>query len=271
MLAIKDGTPFFNFLDAFVQAASEVFSQALGTPWTVELAAADARAADDAPLQYFQLSVSGQLAGHAAFEFQGPDVVRLAQDFLGETTDPSSDLSVDHLEALIKLLRQVAGVATTRLKSNFGDVTLQLDAAEAPTWTGNTVRLIAKEASGASVRLGLRLSPGLEACFSSVAPTPSTFEVATESDSAPQQPRPAAVNLDRLVGVDLSLTLRFGRRIMTSHEILELTRGSVIELDRKLREPADLLLGDKLIARGEVVVVDGNYGIRVTEVADAML
>jgi flagellar motor switch protein FliN/FliY len=58
---------------------------------------------------------------------------------------------------------------------------------------------------------------------------------------------------------------------MTSHEILELTRGSVIELDRKLQEPADLLLGDKLIARGEVVVVDGNYGIRVTEVADAML
>jgi flagellar motor switch protein FliN/FliY len=49
---------------------------------------------------------------------------------------------------------------------------------------------------------------------------------------------------------------------------VELTSGSVIELDRQVQEPADLLLGEKLIARGEVVIVDGNYGLRVTEVAD---
>ncbi len=42
----------------------------------------------------------------------------------------------------------------------------------------------------------------------------------------------------------------------------------MVELDRQVQEPADLLLGDKLVARGEVVIVDGNYGVRVTEVID---
>jgi len=56
---------------------------------------------------------------------------------------------------------------------------------------------------------------------------------------------------------------------MTLREILDLASGSVIELDREVQEPADLLLGDKLIARGEVVIVDGNYGIRITEVPDS--
>jgi flagellar motor switch protein FliN len=48
--------------------------------------------------------------------------------------------------------------------------------------------------------------------------------------------------------------------------VLELTSGSVIELDRHVEEPVELLLDGKVIARGEAVVIDGNYGLRVTEV-----
>ena len=46
-----------------------------------------------------------------------------------------------------------------------------------------------------------------------------------------------------------------------------LTAGSVVELDRKIQEPVDLLLDGRLVARGEVVVIDGNYGLRVTDVS----
>jgi flagellar motor switch protein FliN/FliY len=268
MLAIKAGTPLYNFFDAFRQAASDVFSRALNAKWTVELAATNAPAPADASLQSFSLSVSGPLAGHAAFQFQPLDVVKLAQAFLGEAADPSAKLSPDHIEALTELLRQVIGVATTRLKTNFGDVQLQLGAIETPTWAGTTVGMTAKQASGNGFTLGFRISSELEVAVSRATPTPPKAQLAADSGSTPSGPRPAALNLDRLAGVDLSLTLRFGRRIMTSREILKLAHGSVIELDRKLQEPADLLLGDKLIARGEVVIVDGNYGIRVTEIAD---
>lgn len=71
--------------------------------------------------------------------------------------------------------------------------------------------------------------------------------------------------LELLLDVNLALTLRFGQRDLTLREILDLCAGSVIELDRAVEEPAELLLGDKVIARGQVVTVDGNYGIRVTE------
>lgn len=74
-------------------------------------------------------------------------------------------------------------------------------------------------------------------------------------------------NLDLLLDVELAVTLRFGRREMLIKDILELSSGSVIELDRQVSEPVDLLVDRKIIARGEVVIVDGNYGLRVTEVA----
>ena len=53
---------------------------------------------------------------------------------------------------------------------------------------------------------------------------------------------------------------------MLLREIMELDAGSVVELDRQVQEPVDLLLAGRLIARGEVVVVNGNYGLRVLEV-----
>lgn len=74
------------------------------------------------------------------------------------------------------------------------------------------------------------------------------------------------VNLDLVMDVELSVTLRFGQRKLALREVLELTTGSVIELDRQVEEPVELLLEGKVIARGEAVVIDGNYGLRVTEV-----
>jgi len=66
--------------------------------------------------------------------------------------------------------------------------------------------------------------------------------------------------------VELNVSLRFGQRQLPLREVLELTNGSIIELDRMVDEPVELFLDGKLIARGEAVVVDGNYGLRVTEI-----
>jgi flagellar motor switch protein FliN len=76
-------------------------------------------------------------------------------------------------------------------------------------------------------------------------------------------------NLGLLMDVELDVRLQFGCRQTTLREVLELTTGAVLELDREIQEPVDLLLNGRVVARGEVVVVDGNYGLRVTEVASA--
>jgi flagellar motor switch protein FliN len=78
------------------------------------------------------------------------------------------------------------------------------------------------------------------------------------------------VNLELVLDVELNVTVRFGQRQLTLREVLELTSGSVIELDRQVEEPVELLLDGKVIARGEAVVVDGNYGLRITEVPQSM-
>lgn len=74
-------------------------------------------------------------------------------------------------------------------------------------------------------------------------------------------------NLELLMEVELGVTLQFGCRQATLREVLELAAGAVLELDREIDEPVDLLLNGRVVARGDVVVIDGNYGLRVSQVA----
>ena len=76
-----------------------------------------------------------------------------------------------------------------------------------------------------------------------------------------------APGLELLLDVELETSLRFGAREMPLSEILDLGPGDVVELDRHVADPVDLIVGDKIVARGEVVLVNGNFGLRVTEVA----
>jgi flagellar motor switch protein FliN/FliY len=73
--------------------------------------------------------------------------------------------------------------------------------------------------------------------------------------------------VELLLDVELEATLRFGCRELPLTEVLELGPGDVVELDRHVNDPVDLIVGDKIVARGEVVLVNGNFGLRVTEVA----
>ncbi len=83
--------------------------------------------------------------------------------------------------------------------------------------------------------------------------------------------RPAAeggqdINLDVVLNVDLDLSLEVGRTTISVKNLLQLNQGSVVELDRLAGEPLDVLVNGTLVARGEVVVVNDKYGIRLTDV-----
>ncbi len=78
----------------------------------------------------------------------------------------------------------------------------------------------------------------------------------------------SSANLDLLLDIELQASLRFGGREMLLSEILDMAPGDVVPLDRSVHAPVDLVIGDRIVARGEVVLVDGNYGLRVTEVAE---
>jgi flagellar motor switch protein FliN/FliY len=76
-------------------------------------------------------------------------------------------------------------------------------------------------------------------------------------------------NLDLILDVTVPVTVCIGSVRKTISEILSLAPGQVIELDRAAGDPVDLFVNDRLVARGEVVVVGDHYGFRVTEIVSA--
>ncbi|MCQ6557909.1 flagellar motor switch phosphatase FliY [Paenibacillus mendelii] len=73
-------------------------------------------------------------------------------------------------------------------------------------------------------------------------------------------------NLNLLLDIPLKVTVELGRTQKQIKDILELSQGSIIELDKLAGEPVDILVNNKLIAKGEVVVIDENFGVRVTDI-----
>jgi flagellar motor switch protein FliN/FliY len=72
--------------------------------------------------------------------------------------------------------------------------------------------------------------------------------------------------LDLLLDVELPVSVSFGRAQLLLKDVIKLTTGSIIELNRSISEPVDVIVNNCVIARGEVVVVEGNFGVRVHEV-----
>ncbi len=75
-------------------------------------------------------------------------------------------------------------------------------------------------------------------------------------------------NLDLLLDVQIPISVEVGRTELSLDKVLNLVPGSVVTLDKKSEEPVDLRVNGKLVARGEVVLVDDTYGLRITEILD---
>jgi len=133
----------------------------------------------------------------------------------------------------------------------------------------------------------------LEVIFGDNQPAPLTFGFAEEllerlgpkaaqKDASPSKPgamvapaftsAPAAAphqdskTLDLLLDVELPISVSFGRAHLPLKEVMKLTTGSIVELNRTISEPVDIIVNNCVIARGEVVVVEGNFGVRIQEV-----
>lgn len=91
---------------------------------------------------------------------------------------------------------------------------------------------------------------------------PASFSEFEEVPTSPKSTR----NLDMLLDIPLKVTVELGRTRRTVEDILDLSSGSIIELDKLAGEPVDILVNNKLIAQGEVVVIDENFGVRVTDI-----
>jgi flagellar motor switch protein FliN/FliY len=248
-----------SYLEVWRESFSQVLSQVAGAAVTVTLPQAADTLASAETDSFLMVAATGSLRGEMMLRLPRASALVLAQLLLSEKPDPAAEFKPDHRDAAEEFVRQVAGHVTTAIKPLYGETQLRVDAGEKPAW-----------------------SPAAAGCLQSAEPAPFQIEWQVSAALAaalhPAE-KPAAATaamnnpdgkLDLLLDVGLEVSLRFGGRRMLLREILELGAGSVVELDRQVEEPAELLLDGKLIARGEVVLVDGNYGLRVTELVNAV-
>jgi flagellar motor switch protein FliN/FliY len=238
-----------TYLDCWTGVATALFAQALaGEP---ELAESLPK-----PLEAGSFGFAATLEGDQKGRFSVIlDAAILESHLLGEGTEQKAAWS--------EVLREVCEAAAGELLARSGAKcrVVKFEAADAESKISRAFQLrSADRAWTILVRDDVRV------------PKPSVkTAAASESDTvappAETQIPAVAPGVELLLDVELEATLRFGCREMPLGEILELGPGDVVQLDRHVSDPVDLIVGDKIVARGEVVLVNGNFGLRVTEVA----
>jgi len=266
-----------EYLQAWGTSIGRVLQEVAGAPHTWQELSPEATRALLASLKdksiALQFEATQHLSGNQGFLLSKKDAVRLAQLLLSEPEDGSSVVSDDHRDAIAELFRQFAGAAASALKELAGgEVSFK--------WVG-----LDPFPGQPALQSGIQWdSPGLTP-LTLIAELDSTLVTALNPISPPvaqplelpaPTPPPAPLvpsrdpKLELLMDVELDVTLRFGERQMVLRDILDLSAGSVVELNQYVQDPVELLVGKKVIARGEVVVVDGNYGLRVMEIISPM-
>jgi len=208
------------------------------------------------------LKLEGALSGSAVLEMSEADssvlTAQLAQRSADGAQVPGQSVSV------AGLLSQTIALAAKKTRATHGKTLVTVSSGDAPVWRpSHALSLITDAPNCAAFAVRILLSEAI------VAPSPSAMPAeAPVQNTSPAREALQQANLDRILEVALELKIQFGRRVLPLVDLVELAAGSVIELDKRAQEPASLLLGGKVIARGEVVLSEGNYALRVTEICD---
>jgi len=219
---------------------------------------------------HLRFEAAQSLSGEQGFVLSKGDGVRLAQLLLAEPQDASTAMSDDHKDAVGELFRQFAGAAAMALKGLAGGEVSFKWAGMEPL-QGEPGARIGVQVGSANSTPFIMLIEVSSALVTALNPAPQPSAPALVLPAPTESPaRARDAKLELLMDVELDVTLRFGERQLLLRDILDLNAGSVVELDQNVQDPVDLLVGGKVVARGEVVVVDGNYGLRVMEIVSPM-
>ena len=260
------GKTYRPFSDAFFSALVAAIGDASGSPWLISAVPDEQSTADESEPVRINLTLEGDLGGEFLLEFRRTDAALLAAKCLQQA---AGEFGTEQSEALLKCIEAAMSRFCSAVAEEYGTFTSQASIASDPASdSANVADVTAVDDGGTRVSLLMYLNPApAEALSLQAERAGATHGKSKEAVGEKEgQPNPEQVNLQLVMDVELNVTLRFGQRQLALREVLELTSGSVIELDRQVEEPVELLLEGKVIARGEAVVIDGNYGLRVTEV-----
>jgi flagellar motor switch protein FliN/FliY len=247
-----------RFASAFATAASASLSTAIGSAWPLEVMQGSDSPTRKAQSVQFRMKVDGDLRGECFVEFYEPPV----SDLVAKMGNAGEQTAADKAKTLANVLATATSSLATALAPEFGELTFRVDCVSGLAFGGMFVVPLAASADPAQAPVLLYFDNQLIAAM-------AARNAGTQASTAPERGFNPG-NLKLVMDVELNVSLRFGQRQLPLREVLELSSGSVIELDRLVDEPVELLLDGKVVACGEAVIVDGNYGLRVTEIPQAI-
>ncbi|MGA9669752.1 MAG: flagellar motor switch protein FliN [Terracidiphilus sp.] len=247
-----------EFAGGFADSLAESLSGAAGLPWKLKVLDDSDPSAQAGQKIHFRLAIEGVFRGELILEFCEPQVSQLASKICGHAVQAFSN---EDGEALAKVISSAMSRFSTSTFADFGKVTFKVERATSPAVGGmSVVSLTADGEDQSSMPITFYFNSKLLESLASGSAPKDPLEI--------EKARVDPVNLNLVLDVELNMSLRFGQRQLPLREVLELSSGSVVELDRQVDDPVELLLDGKVIARGEAVIVDGNYGLRITEITE---
>lgn len=243
--------------EAFAREMAVAVAALLGESTTITPAGVPATA----PAWHARLTATGVLTGDFEVALSDADGRRISALIMGfEPAEVGED-------AVLDTLRELCGQAIGALKENpeTSGVVLAMVAVAAgpPVAAPREAWQFPLTSDAVPV---LIVAGELGAAASAPTLSPVARPTAVVASPTPTPPSAPGGNLDLLLDIELPLMVRFGQTELTLLHLTRLGPGSVIDLHRSADEPVEVLVSGKVIARGEVVVVEGNYGVRVTEV-----
>src|SRR5437868_7592962 len=232
-----------DYADALVNELATAIEAILGAP---VVATAGASAAGGGWVVTF--AVSGDLVGSISAWMDQSGSAAIARRVMGMDDEPDAAVVAD---MLAEMWQQAAGALV--MKDPYTGVKLSAGAPAAADAADRPLTTYALSAEQAPLAR-LSLTAAIEAPRPKAAPSPS-----------PLASLPQSASLDVVLDIDLPLVVRFGRTQMTLKTLAALGPGSILDMGRSPDEPVEILVGEQVIARGEVVIVSGNYGVRITD------
>ncbi len=272
------------FATAFGEAFRESLTRRVAGAWTLKVIDDPNSVQRPEDAFRFCVTVSGALNGECTVSIRQEHAAALGAKLLPPDADVVDDEDSKAMaEAITQAMEDLGALLTTR----FGVTACRVEAIGHASADEQPMAALSVSDGGQleasmlfSFNEALLAGLGSGSGFGSGS-SPDSPESGHPSDGASEQAgEPAqeqtrktlvdASNLQLVMDVELNVSLRFGQCRLPLREVLDLGSGSVIELDRDVDDPVELLLEDKVIARGEAVIVDGNYGLRITEIPEPL-
>jgi len=185
---------------------------------------------------------------------------------LGAGVDDGDEESIrsTYLEIVNQALSGLAGALSSRVRK---EVTCVENRAASPPESGpGSARALEIALGELKLPLAMVFSSSLISLSDPPDPSAPDKPAAATKPDPTQAETQSAKSIDLLLDVELPVSISFGRAQLPLKEVIKLTTGSIVELNRALSEPVEVIVNNCVIARGEVVVVEGNYGIRIKQV-----